>query len=232
MTGQQVLLTRNFFERAESEFERFVTDYPLSTNRARAVLYQAQSRHFLKKYDAVVELLDKNLAEAGPLADDYVFWKGEALKEKGDQAPNFELKGSDGKTYRLEQFKGEKPVVIAWFPKAFTSGCTAECKSMKEDGEKIRNYNVAYFTASVDDPETNRKFAESLELDYPILSDPAKETARSYGVLNDRGMANRWTFYIGKDGKILHVDRGVKAAQHGSDIAARLEQLGVEEKQS
>lgn len=150
----------------------------------------------------------------------------------GDQAPNFELKGSDGKTYRLEQFKGEKPVVIAWFPKAFTSGCTAECKSMKEDGEKIRNYNVAYFTASVDDPETNRKFAESLELDYPILSDPAKETARSYGVLNDRGMANRWTFYIGKDGKILHVDRGVKAAQHGSDIAARLEQLGVEEKQS
>ena len=47
-----------------------------------------------------------------------------------------------------------------------------------------------------------------------------------------RGMANRWTFYIGKDGKILHVDRGVKAAQHGSDIAARLEQLGVEEKQS
>ena len=75
-----------FFERAESEFERFVTDYPLSTNRARAVLYQAQSRHFLKKYDAVVELLDKNLAEAGPLADDYVFWKGEALKEKGDHA--------------------------------------------------------------------------------------------------------------------------------------------------
>ena len=102
----------------------------------------------------------------------------------------------------------------------------------KFDGEKIRNYNVAYFTASVDDPETNRKFAESLELDYPILSDPAKETARAYGVLNDRGMANRWTFYIGKDGKILHVDRGVKAAQHGSDIAARLEQLGVEEKQS
>src|SRR5688500_18362691 len=50
-----------FFERAESEFERFVKDFPNSTNRARAVLFQAQSRHFLKKYDAAVELLDQNL---------------------------------------------------------------------------------------------------------------------------------------------------------------------------
>ena len=155
----------------------------------------------------------------------------EGLKP-GDQAPNFELKGSDGKTYRLSDFKGKQPVVVAWYPKAFTGGCTAECKSMKEQGDQIRKHDVAYFTASVDDAETNKKFAESLELDYPILSDPSKETAKAYGVLNDRGMANRWTFYIGKDGKILHVDRGVKAAQHGSDIAAKLKELGVPEKKS
>ena len=152
----------------------------------------------------------------------------EPLKS-GDEAPDFALKGSDGKTYRTQDFEGKKPLVVAWFPKAFTSGCTAECKSMKETGDDIRKFEVAYFAASVDDAETNRKFAESLELDFPILSDPTKETARAYGVLNERGMANRWTFYIGKDGKILHVDRGVKAAQHGSDIAAQLKQLGIDE---
>lgn len=150
----------------------------------------------------------------------------------GEQAPDFRLKGSDGKTYRLSDFKGEKAVVVAWFPKAFTGGCTAECKSMKEDGEALRKYDVAYFTASVDDPETNRKFAESLGLDYAILSDPTKETAKAYGVLNDRGMANRWTFYIGKNGKVLAIDKEVKAAEHGTEIAAKLKELGVAEKRS
>jgi thioredoxin-dependent peroxiredoxin len=148
----------------------------------------------------------------------------------GDQAPNFELKGSDGKTYKLEDLKGKKPVVIAWFPKAFTGGCTKECKAMKEQGDEIRKYNVAYFTASVDDAEQNKKFAESLGLDFPILSDPTKETAKAYGVLNERGMANRWTFYIDQNGKIAHIDKKVNTETHGKDIAAQLKSLGVKSK--
>lgn len=148
----------------------------------------------------------------------------------GDSAPDFELKGSDGKTYRLSDYKGKKPVVLAWYPKAFTPGCTAECKSMKEQGAEIRDQDAAYFTASVDDAETNKKFAESLSLDYPILSDPTRETAKAYGVLNDRNMANRWTFYIDKEGKISHIDKSVKTGQHGSDIAAKLKELGEESK--
>ena len=173
----------------------------------------------------------KMIAVCATLMTAVAMFAAEAPKV-GDAAPDFELKGSDGKTYRLSQFKGKKPVVVAWYPKAFTGGCTAECKSMKEQGDQIRKYDVAYFTASVDDAETNKKFAESLELDYPILSDPTKETAKAYGVLNERGMANRWTFYIGKDGKIQHVDRSVKTAQHGADIAAKLKELGAAEKQS
>src|SRR3954447_21805618 len=105
----------------------------------------------------------------------------------GDKAPDFTLKASDGKTYSLADFKGKKGVVIAWFPKAFTGGCTAECKSFKANGEALKATDVAYFTASVDTPETNAKFAESLSLDYPILSDPEKSTAKAYGVLNARG---------------------------------------------
>ena len=82
----------------------------------------------------------------------------------------------------------------------------------------------------MDDADQNRKFAESLELDYPILSDPTKETAKAYGVLNDRGMANRWTFYIDKDGKIAHIDQKVNPDNHGKDIAAQLKSLGITEK--
>lgn len=143
----------------------------------------------------------------------------------GDPAPEFELKGSDGKTYKLSDFKGKKPVVIAWFPKAFTGGCTKECKALKEQGDEIRKYDVAYFTASVDDAETNKKFAESLSLDYPILSDPSKKTAEAYGVLNDHGMANRWTFFIDKNGKIAKVDQKVNTDNHGKDIAASLKEI-------
>jgi len=149
----------------------------------------------------------------------------------GDVAPDFELPGSDGKTYRLSDFKGKQAVVIAWFPKAFTGGCTKECKSFRDQGEAIRKYDVAYFTASVDPPEKNKKFAESLELDYPILSDPGKSTAKAYGVVNQtRKFPYRWTYYIGKDGKILHIDQKVNAAQHGQDLVEKLEELGVEKK--
>jgi peroxiredoxin Q/BCP len=69
-----------------------------------------------------------------------------------------------------------------------------------------------------------------LDLDYPILSDPEKKVAEAFGCLNARGVSNRWTYYIGKDGKILHVDKSVKAASHGEDIASKLAELGVEKK--
>jgi peroxiredoxin Q/BCP len=70
----------------------------------------------------------------------------------------------------------------------------------------------------------NRDFAKSLELDYPILSDPDKTTARAYGVLNPEGQyARRHTIYIGADGKILYVDQAVKPMTAGEDVAARRE---------
>ncbi len=76
-----------------------------------------------------------------------------------------------------------------------------------------------------------KAFAQSLNADYPILSDSNGETATAYGVYNaERKFATRWTFYIGKDGKILHIDKTVKTGSHGADIAAKLKELGVAEK--
>ena len=116
----------------------------------------------------------------------------------GDPAPDFTLPGSDGKTYHLADYHGKEAVVLAWFPKAFTPGCTAECKSFGAGGAALRKFAAAYFTASVDAAEKNRKFAESVGADYPILSDPKGTVARAYGVTSAvRPVAQRWTFYIG-----------------------------------
>lgn len=158
----------------------------------------------------------------------------EALKV-GDDAPDFSLPASDGKTYKLSDFKGRQAVVLAWYPKAFTGGCTAECKSIAENGEKIRKFDVTYFMASVDPLEGesgNKKFAESQNADFPILSDEKKEIAAAYGVLNDRGMANRWNFYIDKDGKIAAIVKDVKPATAAEDMVKKLEELNVPEKPS
>ena len=147
----------------------------------------------------------------------------------GDPAPDFNLQASDGKTYKLSDFKGKKAVVLAWFPKAYTSGCTIECKSLAEHGDMIKKYNVAYFMASVDPIDQNKGFAEQQHADFPLLSDPTKQTAAAYGVLNDpSGVARRWTFYIGKDGKIQAIDKAVKPATSAEDMAAKLGELGTE----
>lgn len=149
----------------------------------------------------------------------------------GDKAPDFKLQASDGKEYSLSDFAGKKAVVIAWFPKAFTGGCTAQCKSMKEDGAAIRKFDVAYFTASVDDVQKNIDFAKSLSLDYPILSDPTKKTAEAYGVVHEgRPVAERWTFFIGPDGMVKAIDQKVNTKEHAKDIAKQLESLGVPKK--
>jgi len=157
----------------------------------------------------------------------------------GDQAPNFKLQATDGKTYQLSDFKGKKPVVVAWFPAAFTRGCTIECKSLAENGEKIRMYDVSYFMASVDPIEKNKEFAKATtvklgdtevskkEADFPLLSDPTKETAKAYGVLNERGTASRWTFYIDKTGKISYIEKTVKPDTSAEDMIAKLSELKV-----
>ena len=98
---------------------------------------------------------------------------------------------------------------------------------MTEHGHKIREYDVAYFMASVDTLEDNTGFAKKESADFPILSDPTKATAQKYGVLSERGFASRWTFYIDKDGRIAHIDKAVKTGTAGQDVAAKLAELGV-----
>ena len=93
---------------------------------------------------------------------------------------------------------------------------------------------------SVDTPEDNKAFAEKEHADFPMLSNPDKKVAMAYGVIApdappERQFARRWTFYIGRDGKVLYIDkgatgRGVNPATSGEDVVAKLKELGVPEK--
>ncbi len=141
----------------------------------------------------------------------------------GDKAPAFSLESTAGGRYAL----GDRAVVLAWFPRAFTKGCTIECKSLAEKGHLIREFDVDYFMASVDPIEDNKGFAAENNADFPMLSDPTKAAARAYGVLHERGYALRHTFYIGADGTILAIDRSVNPASAAEDIAATLAEVGV-----
>jgi peroxiredoxin Q/BCP len=80
---------------------------------------------------------------------------------------------------------------------------------------------------SVDNLEDNTRFAKEHDADYPILSDVSKEIANKYGVIGRFGVANRWTFYIAPDGKILHIDKEVKPASSGPDMVAKMAELKV-----
>ena len=80
---------------------------------------------------------------------------------------------------------------------------------------------------SVDNLEDNTRFAKEHNADYPILSDVSKDIANKYGAIGRFGVANRWTFYISPDGKILHIDKEVKPASSGPDLVAKLAELRV-----
>ena len=99
---------------------------------------------------------------------------------------------------------------------------------MAQRGSKIKDFDVAYFTASVDKPEKNKEFAKSVGANYPILSAHGTEVAREYGVTGAiQRWASRWTFYIGKDGHILFIDKDVHPSTHADDVVVKLGELGV-----
>ena len=92
---------------------------------------------------------------------------------------------------------------------------------------------MAFFSDSVDTPDTNKAFAQSLGIDYPLLSDADKSVAMAYGVVDaDQPFPSRWTFYIGADGRILYIDKLVSPATHGKAIAAKLAEIGIPRRHS
>ncbi|MGI5443047.1 peroxiredoxin [Streptomyces shenzhenensis] len=123
----------------------------------------------------------------------------------GDKAPDFELKDNHGRTVKLSGFRGEKNVVLLFYPFAFTGVCTGELCELRDNLPTFVNDDTQLLAVSNDSIHTLRVFAEQEGLEYPLLSDfwPHGEISRAYGVFaEDKGCAVRGTFIIDKEGVV------------------------------
>ena len=147
----------------------------------------------------------------------------------GDKAPSFDLPGTDGRSHALPlPNNADTPwTVLAWFPKAYTSGCTIECRSLAQNGNLIKKFIVRSFMLSADPIETPKAFAADESADFPLLSDATTEIAEKYGVLSPRGYAKRQTFYVDPQGTIQAIDRKVNPKTSAEDMAMYLLKLNA-----
>lgn len=146
------------------------------------------------------------------------------LKE-GDKAPDFTLKDAYGKSYTLSSFRDRSPVVLYFYPKAGTTGCTKEACGIRDDMSKFKKNNITVLGVSVDSKEAIKKFIDDYHLNFPLLSDKDKNVSRDYGVLNKLGMDNRITFIIDKKGIISSIIRDVDVTTHSEqayNLASKL----------
>lgn len=135
--------------------------------------------------------------------------------EIGSVAPNFEAVDAKGTTFRLADLRGKR-VVLYFFPKSFTTGCTMETKEFAELSPTLTAKGVQVVGVSVDAPETQSRFAAQCRADFPIVADPRKEIARAYGVLSFWGIANRVTFFLDENGVVRDVVASLRPGPHTS----------------
>jgi len=131
----------------------------------------------------------------------------------GDMAPDFTLPSTTGKNVTLSEFRGKKNVVLAFYPAAFTGGCTKEMTAYGQSLDKFETSDTQVFGISTDNTPSQKVFADQVKATFPMLSDFARrEVTKSYGVLMpDRGIANRATFVVDKEGRIQHIEEGTQA---------------------
>jgi mycoredoxin-dependent peroxiredoxin len=147
----------------------------------------------------------------------------------GMEAPDFELRDNNAQTQRLSSFRGDKNVVLVFYPFAFTGVCTGEMCAIRDDVESLQNDDTQVFAISCDTVASLRVFAEKEALSYPLLSDfwPHGEVAKAYGVFNETlGAADRGTFVIDKSGIVRWTVRNaIKDARDLSDYQKALAEL-------
>ncbi len=139
----------------------------------------------------------------------------------GEPAPDFEAQTHEGKQFRLSSLRG-RIVVLYFYPRAMTSGCTREARRFNEILEEFEKQGAVVIGVSTDPPERNKRFAEKLGLRFTLLSDPGGEIARLYGVLKKgtkRPSAQRVTFIIDSEGRVAEVLKNIRPAEKHADMA-------------
>ena len=150
--------------------------------------------------------------------------------KEGEPAPNFQLNDQDGNAISLETFRGQKNVVLCFYPKNHIFGCPSK-KIFKMSENVIASYhdilstNSVLFAVSIDTVESQKKFVDEYDVPYPHLSDPKKVACKMYAGLNIAGLAKRSTFVVDKEGIVRKIFRDMNVDSHGKEILDFLKTL-------
>jgi peroxiredoxin Q/BCP len=140
----------------------------------------------------------------------------ENLKEN-DPAPEFTLSDAYDNVYSLSELRGN-PVVLYFYPKASTPGCTKQACGIRDSRDKFAEKNIVVLGISVDSKESIEDFIKDNDLNFPLLSDKNKEVSKLYGVLNNLGVSSRITFIINRDGNIAKILRDFDIDNHADEV--------------
>ena len=147
-----------------------------------------------------------------------------------DKVANFRLKNQDDETVQLTDFAG-KPVVLFFYPRADTPGCTVEACEFRDTYKQMQKTGAVLLGISPDTPQAQKKFQDKFKLPFSLLADADKKVADAFGVLQMKNMYGkkvmgivRTTFIIGPDGKIQHIFPKVKAEGHAGEVLAYLKE--------
>lgn len=151
------------------------------------------------------------------------------MLKSGDKAPDFKLLNDKGEEVSLSQFLGKKEVVLYFYPKDNTPGCTTEACSFRDNIPKFTSKNAVILGISPDSVKSHQGFIQKQKLNFNLLSDPEGKVAKAYGAWGEKSMYGkkymgilRTTFLIGKDGKIKKVFEKVKPEGHAQEVLAAL----------
>ena len=155
-----------------------------------------------------------------------------AKVKEGDRAPQFTLMDEKGNKVALKDFKGEKAVVLYFYPKDMTSGCTAEAESFRDIKGRFSRAGAVILGVSPDDAESHQKFCRKSSLNFPLLVDEGHKVAGKYGVWKKKSMygksyfgIERTTFLITRSGKVAQVWPKVKVEGHADEVLEAVKAL-------
>lgn len=148
---------------------------------------------------------------------------------EGAAAPDFTMRDKDGRGTKLSELRGKKDVVVYFYPKDFTPGCTIEATEFTRDYKKFRDAGIEIVGISPDDEESHQKFRDKMGIPYLLVADTENETSKKYGVYGLKSFmgreymgVNRSTFLVDKSGKIVKVLKKVKPAGHSQEVLQAL----------
>ena len=148
------------------------------------------------------------------------------MPKVGDKAPDFTVAASDGKTVHLKDYIGKGNIVLYFYPKDDTPGCTKEACGIRDSFDEFKGLNATVFGVSFDSVDSHKAFIAKYRLPFVLLADTDKAVAKAYGAANDSSrVANRVTFVIDKQGKIAYVNPKVDPAMNSAELRTVLNGL-------